>query len=66
MPNYFKMANQSDCFKYQDHQASSTCYQSATVVTCDVGSLLHALVSVFHPDWLIRSILQLRRSDDLH
>ena len=32
----------------------------------DIGSLLYALVNVFHPDWLIRSNFWLRRSDNLH
>ena len=32
----------------------------------DIGSLLYALVNVFHPDWLIRSNFRLRRSDNLH
>ena len=31
----------------------------------DVGSLLHELVSVFHPDWLIRSNFRLRVSGNL-
>ena len=31
-----------------------------------IGSLLYALVNVFHPDWLIRSNFRLRRSDNLH
>ena len=31
----------------------------------DIGSLLYALVNVFHPDWLIRSNLRSRRSDNL-
>ena len=31
-----------------------------------IGSLLYALVSVFHPDWLMRSNFRLRRSDSLH
>ena len=32
----------------------------------DNGSLLYALISVLHPDWLIRSNFWLRRSDNLH
>ena len=33
----------------------------------DIGSLLYAPVNVFHPDWLIRSIFRLRRSEsNLH
>ena len=32
----------------------------------DIGSLLYALVNAFHPDWLIKSNFQLRRSDNLH
>ena len=32
----------------------------------DIGSLLYALVNVFHPNWLIRSNFRLRRSDNLH
>ena len=32
----------------------------------DIGSLLYALVNVFHPDWLIRSNFRLCRSDNLH
>ena len=32
----------------------------------DIGSLLYALVNVFHPDGLIRSNFRLRRSDNLH
>ena len=32
----------------------------------DIGSLLYALVNVFHPDWLIGSNFRLRRSDNLH
>ena len=32
----------------------------------DIGSLLYALVNVFHRDWLIRSNFRLRRSDNLH
>ena len=40
--------------------------QSAIVVLVNIGSLLYALVNVFHPDWLIRSNFRLRRSDNLH
>ena len=32
----------------------------------DIGSLLYALVHVFHPDWLVRSNFRLRRTDNLH
>ena len=32
----------------------------------DIGSLLYALVNVFHPNWLIRSNFRLRRSENLH
>ena len=32
----------------------------------DIGSLLYALLNVFHPDWLIRSNFRLRVSDNLH
>ena len=32
----------------------------------DIGSLLYALVNVFHPGWLIRSNFRLPRSDNLH
>ena len=32
----------------------------------DIGSLLYALVNVFHPDWLIRSNFRSRVSDNLH
>ena len=32
----------------------------------DTGSLLSALVNVFHPDWLVRSNFRLGRSDNLH
>ena len=30
----------------------------------DIGSLLYALLSVLHPDWLIRSNFRLSRSDN--
>ena len=40
--------------------------QSASLPV-DIGSLLYiTLVSVFHPDWQIRSNFRLRRSDNLH
>ena len=32
----------------------------------DIGSLLYALLNVFHPDWLIRSNFRLGVSDNLH
>ena len=32
----------------------------------DIGSLLYALVNVFHLDWVSRSNFRLRRSDNLH
>lgn len=32
----------------------------------DIGTLLYASVSVFHPDWLIISNFRLRRSENLH
>ena len=32
----------------------------------DIGSLLYALLNVFHPDWLIRSNFRLRSSENLH
>ena len=32
----------------------------------DIGSLFYAFVNVFHPDWQIRSIFRLHRSDNLH
>ena len=32
----------------------------------DIGTLLYASVSVFHPDWLIISNFRLRRSGNLH
>ena len=35
-------------------------------ILVDIGSFVYALVTVFHPDWLIRSNFRLRRSDNLH
>ena len=31
-----------------------------------VNAIVYGLVSVMHPDWLIRSKFRLRRSDNLH
>ena len=36
------------------------------VLIVDIGSLLYAVVNVFHPDWLISSNFQLSRSNNLH
>ena len=32
----------------------------------DIGSVLHVVVNVLHPDWLISSNFRLSRSDNLH
>ena len=53
------------CWSTEDSREQKTIKVPLSLLV-DTGSLLYALVSVFHPDWLIRSKFRLRRSDNLH